>query len=78
MAVKRGGLGKGLDSLIPDTGKTAEKEKMVWKLVENDTAECPQLYRFIHWNNRKCMESVIFSRGTGRKRMDTDSRIQLF
>ena len=26
MAVKRGGLGKGLDSLIPDTGKTAEKE----------------------------------------------------
>ena len=27
MAVKRGGLGKGLDSLIPDTGKTAEKEK---------------------------------------------------
>ena len=29
MAVKRGGLGKGLDSLIPDTGKTAEKEKKV-------------------------------------------------
>ena len=27
MAVKRGGLGKGLDSLIPDTGKVAEKEK---------------------------------------------------
>ena len=33
MAVKRGGLGKGLDSLIPDTGKTAEKEKIV-KVVE--------------------------------------------
>lgn len=33
MAVKRGGLGKGLDSLIPDTGKTAEKEKKV-KVVE--------------------------------------------
>ena len=29
MAVKRGGLGKGLDSLIPDTGKVAEKEKKV-------------------------------------------------
>ena len=33
MAVKRGGLGKGFDSLIPDTGKTAEKEKKV-KVVE--------------------------------------------
>lgn len=33
MAVKRGGLGKGLDSLIPDTGKVAEKEKKV-KFVE--------------------------------------------
>ena len=33
MAVKRGGLGKGLDSLIPDTGKVAEKEKKV-KVVE--------------------------------------------
>ena len=33
MAVKRGGLGKGLDSLIPDTGKVAEKEKKV-KIVE--------------------------------------------
>ena len=33
MAVKRGGLGKGLDSLIPDTGKVAEKEKKV-KAVE--------------------------------------------
>ena len=27
MAVKRGGLGKGLDSLIPDTGKTAENKR---------------------------------------------------
>lgn len=34
MAVKRGGLGKGLDSLIPDTGKTAEKVKVVEKVVE--------------------------------------------
>ena len=33
MAVKRGGLGKGLDSLIPDTGKVSEKEKKV-KVVE--------------------------------------------
>lgn len=33
MAVKRGGLGKGLDSLIPDTGKVAEKDKKV-KIVE--------------------------------------------
>lgn len=33
MAVKRGGLGKGLDSLIPDTGKIAESEKKV-KVVE--------------------------------------------
>ena len=33
MAVKRGGLGKGLDSLIPDTCKVAEKEKKV-KVVE--------------------------------------------
>lgn len=33
MAVKRGGLGKGLDSLIPDTGKIAESEKKV-KIVE--------------------------------------------
>ena len=33
MAVKRGGLGKGLDSLIPDTGKVAETEKKV-KVVE--------------------------------------------
>ena len=35
MAVKRGGLGKGLDSLIPDTGKVAEKEKKV-KVVEKE------------------------------------------
>ena len=37
MAVKRGGLGKGLDSLIPDTGKVAEREqkvKVVEKVVE--------------------------------------------
>ena len=27
MAVKRGGLGKGLDSLIPDTGKVPEFEQ---------------------------------------------------
>ena len=33
MAVKRGGLGKGLDSLIPDNGKTADREKKV-KVVE--------------------------------------------
>ena len=33
MAARKGGLGKGLDSLIPDTGKTAEKEKKV-KVVE--------------------------------------------
>lgn len=37
MAVKRGGLGKGLDSLIPDTGSKvagAEKTKIVEKVVE--------------------------------------------
>lgn len=33
MAVKRGGLGKGLDSLIPDNGKISESEKKV-KVVE--------------------------------------------
>lgn len=33
MAVKRGGLGKGLDSLIPDNGKVSENEKKV-KVVE--------------------------------------------
>lgn len=33
MAVRRGGLGKGLDSLIPDTGKNSEKDKKV-KVVE--------------------------------------------
>ena len=33
MAVKRGGLGKGLDSLIPDNGKGADREKKV-KVVE--------------------------------------------
>ncbi len=33
MAVKRGGLGKGLDSLIPDNGKTPAGEKKV-KVVE--------------------------------------------
>lgn len=33
MAVKRGGLGKGLDSLIPDNGKAADREKKV-KVVE--------------------------------------------
>lgn len=33
MAVRRGGLGKGLDSLIPDNGKTVESEKKV-KVVE--------------------------------------------
>ena len=40
MEVKRGGLGKGLDSLIPDTGKVAEKEKkvkVVEKVVEKPT-----------------------------------------
>ena len=34
MAVRRGGLGKGLDSLIPDTGKMPEKVKVVEKVVE--------------------------------------------
>ena len=37
MAVKRGGLGKGLDSLIPDSGSKApaqEKTKIVEKVVE--------------------------------------------
>lgn len=37
MAVKRGGLGKGLDSLIPDTGKVPEggrKTKVVEKVIE--------------------------------------------
>lgn len=33
MAVKRGGLGKGLDSLIPDNGKAVDREKKV-KVVE--------------------------------------------
>lgn len=33
MAVKRGGLGKGLDSLIPDNGKVSDQEKKV-KVVE--------------------------------------------
>lgn len=33
MAVKKGGLGKGLDSLIPDNGKTPASEKKV-KVVE--------------------------------------------
>lgn len=33
MAVKRGGLGKGLDSLIPDNGKVPESEKKV-KVME--------------------------------------------
>ena len=33
MAVKRGGLGKGLDSRIPDNGTAAEREKKV-KIVE--------------------------------------------
>ena len=33
MAVKRGGLGKGLDSLIPDNGKVSDQEKRV-KVVE--------------------------------------------
>lgn len=33
MAVKRGGLGKGLDSLIPDNGKVPESDKKV-KVVE--------------------------------------------
>ncbi|MBS6396470.1 MAG: ParB/RepB/Spo0J family partition protein [Clostridiales bacterium] len=33
MAVRRGGLGKGLDSLIPDNGKVPESEKKV-KVVE--------------------------------------------
>ena len=44
MAVKRGGLGKGLDSLIPDTGKVAEKEKkvkVVEKVVEKVVVEKP-------------------------------------
>ena len=34
MAVKRGGLGKGLDSLIPGTGKVPEKVKVVEKPAE--------------------------------------------
>ena len=37
MAVKRGGLGKGLDSLIPDTGKmpdSGKKTKVVEKVIE--------------------------------------------
>ena len=37
MAVKRGGLGKGLDSLIPDNGKVPEsgrKTKVVEKVIE--------------------------------------------
>lgn len=40
MAVRRGGLGKGLDSLIPDTGKTVESEKkvkVVEKIIEKPT-----------------------------------------
>ncbi len=35
MAVKKGGLGKGLDSLIPDNGRAAEKKnKVVEKIIE--------------------------------------------
>lgn len=44
MAVKRGGLGKGLDSLIPDHGKMVESEKktkvvekVIEKIVEKPT-----------------------------------------
>lgn len=33
MAVRRGGLGKGLDSLIPDSGRVLESEKKA-KVVE--------------------------------------------
>ena len=40
MAVKRGGLGKGLDSLIPDTGKVSEKEKKVKKRLTKKRKEC--------------------------------------
>lgn len=44
MGVKRGGLGKGLDSLIPDSGKISESgrktkvvEKVIEKIVEKPT-----------------------------------------
>lgn len=40
MAVKKRGLGKGVDSLIPDTGKTVQPEpkvKLVEKVVEKPT-----------------------------------------
>lgn len=44
MAAKRGGLGKGLDSLIPDHNPraTGEKEKVVEKVVEK-IVEKPEL-----------------------------------
>ena len=35
MAVKRGGLGKGLDSLIPEGKKTVPAKKVEERVVEN-------------------------------------------
>lgn len=66
MAVKRGGLGKGLDSLIPDTIKTTpEKTKVVEKVVEKPV-------------ERKVKISMVGpNREQPRKQFDEDALVEL-
>jgi len=72
MAVKRGGLGKGLDSLIPDNGKAAENEKkvkVVEKVVEKIIEKPTEIKVNIH--------QVEPNRGQPRKNFDEESLQEL-
>ena len=67
MAVKRGGLGKGLDSLIPETIKTTvpEKTKIVEKIVEKPVEMKVKISKV--WPNKD----------QPRKQFDEDSLMEL-
>ncbi len=72
MAVKRGGLGKGLDVLIPDTGKAAEnkeKTKIVEKVIEKIVEKPSEM--------KVKINSVEPNRDQPRKKFDESSLQEL-
>ena len=70
MAVKRGGLGKGLDSLIPDTIKaTPEKTKVVEKVLEKVVEKPVEM--------KVKISKVGPNREQPRKQFDEDALVEL-
>ncbi len=72
MAVKKGGLGKGLDSLIPKSEPKLDKEKQVEKIVEKVVEE-----KIVYGEQMVKISLVEPNREQPRKQFEEDSLIEL-